>query len=588
MPLLQPWMITPYTPVGAGGDAGGSQSIHAWASRQQQQRQFEAEQQRLRDQAAENQRYQRGLLQNQQAQLSERQRQFDLSQKSVKDKEVSAAFDELNKALLSANQDQVDLAVQKLQRLGIDAQSAVAQVDQSAAPKAPESPKGPESPEAKQLERDVGLDETLAALDTSRGPATGNVLPEGATPVAPVAEAPKQEGAPAPKPPPGFDVDLSVPAELGARPGEQPFSGYQPAPQGPPPFNPFTGAAFAPPLQRPMPAPVSNFNPFTGSVRQQRPMGLPGAPLAARMQRGPQGIVIRDESGNVVAQYDPQAIRARAVEQASSTFESMVGESKTDEEKYAASIAKGVAANLIGQRGVDPLDAAKLAMQVYNKQLGRDTAEKVAGVKKPTGAFGGSMAADTGLENFDARIQSEARQIANNMSQRYKMPELQQAAHEGQQLLAKIRSKSGVSQNEAINSLVKMAQGSRPSDADRDFALRSGGAMNMWHTKVNSWINSGRLPEDFRQQIEAYANVLMAFNLEKQAAVMEKARANIMQNPFFGRLPPEVQQQYADWVAGHATGNFAPGKTVRGEGSTTAPPKKKSSKGEGDIMEGIE
>lgn len=521
-------LLTPPTPVSGGRGTPGSPNFSA---QRQQQRQFE-EQMKQRQLEAE----QRNALAQQQfglnqARLAQEQAQFEAQREVVRQKILEEARAELDAAMLSGNQDAVDVAVQKLRRLGEDITDATAQ---------PQQPLqgAPMSPEAAQLEKATGFQETMRALGGA--PATAGVL-QGQPP--PGNEQAPLQGQAAPSPPvrpPGFDFSPAPPpAALRAKPGEAPFSG----PPAPP--NAFTGAAFqVPPSEGPA---------LSHQVRE------PGVSLAGRMtQTGQSGLVVRDDSGNVVGQYDPEGIKRRAVQEVESTFAALEQEATTEEEARAARAAKGVSMNMIGQRSIDPKEAVRAGLNLYNRILGRDTAKTVAG--RGSGATGfsgkGSITEGSGLTNMDLRLQGEARQIANNMAQRYGVTGLNQAAHEGAQLAAKIDSPNAVSQNEAINTLVRLAQGSRPSDADREFTLKSGGQMNLWRTKVNGWIASGQLPPDFRRQIKEYANVLMAYNLELQAAIMERSMSSIRSNPVFGRLRPEDQEGFANWVGGHSTGDF--------------------------------
>jgi len=468
----------------------------------------------------------------------------------------AAAYDELLEAGRGNDPTRLRSAIYAAQAVGIGVDGAEdklrelesGQSDQQPGPPGQEQPgtKKPMSPEDQAIssELDKVRGDALKGLG-DQTPQPGESIGDGWE----VVETPPEAKTEAPAPAQWLTNEMEARGEIPVQPGPGMGMG----------LSPFTGLAPSPGEQALPPQ----------SMPQAGVGGLGGLSPAPAPQK-PRGMVAYDmDTGEPLGAIDHERGSARAAEKVGYVFDALGSNARNDKEKRAAAIAKDTAIRMLGQPGVTIEEAIAEGHKRYDHETGNDTAKSVArGGKEeesiPTGTYGGGFSQGTEIGQRELQLHDRAERMGKDMSGLHSVKNVNTAAAIGSQLLSQLKSGNSVSQNEVITHLIKMTQGAKSTDADRQFFLSSSGKLDQYELMFRRWAASGSLPPDFRKNIEAYVGLLQAHNLELKAAVYEKAYNRAMETVIFSGLPPELQEQFARQVANAAVGEGGGGR-LRGE-----------------------
>ncbi len=470
----------------------------------------------------------------------------------------AAAYDELLEASRGNDPTRLRSAIYAAQAVGIGvdgAEDKLRELESGQGAQQPAAPgqgqlgaEKPMTPEEKALsgELDQVKADAMKGLGGTETPQPGESIGDGWE----VVETPPEAKAEAPAPAQWLTDEMEARGEIPVQPGPGMGLGMG--------LSPFTGQA---------PSPGEQALPPPGTP-QVGIGGLGGLSPAPAPQ--PRGMIAYDmDTGEPLGPIDHERGSARAAEKVGYVFDALGSNARNDKEKRAAAIAKDTAIRMLGQPGVTIEEAIAEGHKRYDHETGNDTAKSVArGGKEeegiPTGAYGGGFTEGTGIGPRELQLHDRAERMGKDMSGLHSVKNVNGALGIGGQLLSQLKSGNSVSQNEVITHLIKMTQGAKSTDADRQFFLSSSGKLDQYELMFRRWAASGSLPPDFRKNIEAYVGLLQAHNLELKAAVYEKAYNRAMETVIFSGLPPELQEQFARQVANAAVGEGGGGR-LRGE-----------------------
>jgi len=377
-----------------------------------------------------------------------------------------------------------------------------------------------------------------------------------APPQAPLPQAPPAGPRPAPMPQ-GPPAPMAGPAA--------------PMPQGPP--SPMAG--------QPVPMPPGPPAPMGGQPKElpegppgPQPLGLTGP--AGMVNSAPAPLQILDRHGNVVGQFNMLAAEARIRGRLNEAFAPLEQHAGNDpERKRAAALAKDTATSLAVQGTVSVKDAIERGNALYDKAVANSTAARVArggrddAPADPGG--GGSIASIFGSEG----LPTEKRWIYTMAAQeRHKLAGLKKTKDLGDHLKTLGTLQVSAAQNTGVGDLGAVRQmvlltDQRISDADLRLALESGGQFNVLHAKLKSWVDGGKLPEGYMDQVRAYVGAQKSGLMRLQADLVEEARNMVLNDPVTSQLSPEDQEIFIRAAVGTVSGKQPKPKAKTG-GSTSA------------------
>ncbi len=296
---------------------------------------------------------------------------------------------------------------------------------------------------------------------------------------------------------------------------------------------------------------MRNYDPVLGVAGAGAMSGEAGGATAGVDIQEPAGkgkFVIKDKSGIAVHSYDEPLELAKSRMIMNSAMGGLKEAARTDRERTAAEAAVNAAADLVpaGATLEQYATAAKFGLDMYGKAVAgqgyRRTYEPAKG--------GGGPASTNVPTRLALKVGDQAltayNMIHDNIAQDQAVKganERYQSIQRGMSLL-KASSEGGMSEHAALKEYLNSISGKVVTDTELDKMLGSAGAWQKWLYQANQYLDSGRMPENFKRQLEGMLVKIGASAERTLDAAAENARNQFLNLPL--GMAPDDQEALAD------------------------------------------
>jgi hypothetical protein len=497
-----------------------------------------------------------------------------------KRKEVNGALQQLETAVANGWQDQVDLAVNKLRRLGVSSDQLDGLMNQYQASEDAAAAKELTAKELTGEEKqiDEGLD---GVVDEINKEGTLKIDSPSRQPLAtdPVRRAEDES----------IEQGLNqVVDEVNA--GGLQISGYA-APRPPGRMPP--GMALPPPAQSPQVAPEGRqLPPRIQEMKVRRPPGFGMAPPSRRMappQPAPEqrGVVIKGEDGRVLSRIDPKGVQGRLSARVERGMSSLfMGATEGSPENIAATKATGYATGLLGAHDITTREAVEMGHKFYAQERARqiqlqgiEAKNKRARIVAGSGGLGQTGTDNLSVEDF--KLYDRIYRTSKEQGSKYSIQKFIEADHKINQIIGGLES-DAFGQKAALGELIHIITDARATDQDRDFVLGAKGELTKYEQKLNDYVKQGEVPKHFVASIRAYLLKLKAAGSRVRTEVWNNTQNLMGGDPLLSRVSPHTAAQYMEWAPNVAIGGSGEGE---GEGAGSG---KQGGKGDSSLKDMLE
>jgi hypothetical protein len=294
-------------------------------------------------------------------------------------------------------------------------------------------------------------------------------------------------------------------------------------------------------LGRPMPGPIDTNAPYNVGTDTGKPGGPPkalqdfmsdayGVAPLPQQQLGGGRHVFKDQQGNVVAEVDLPAIRARHQESLNAALTPILDGAKTPAEKQAAQQALGFATKAVDSGQYSWKEAANEAIKFYQSSVGE------AGKTARSGVSGQ-------LQQLRAANQ-QADHIIGQVARDARLPAMNDAERDLQGTVDALGTNSGPGDVIALRKLLKSIEG-RATDADYTSMVNSSGWLNKF-MNIPDNVLEGRLTPEVIAEVKSNVQLgLQAISARKKAAAEQAAHSMEQALPY---LDDDTQRKLANRV----------------------------------------
>jgi hypothetical protein len=304
----------------------------------------------------------------------------------------------------------------------------------------------------------------------------------------------------------------------------------------------------------------------------------------ARVEASKPGYRLRDKQGNVVFEFDPNAAFGMRDKSTLSAIGRLGAAARDDEEARAAGIAFGTAQDLIAG-GTPKPEAYKQAAEAYRFELDR------LGKVRRYGSGGGAAAGPKGLTRFDLSQRSaafnQAFGLTKDIESRYKVAEINEAMNQAGTIGETVNKESGLSQTVALNKVVNMLQGSRPTDKDRTNIERAAGRLNEIETKIRQWTAGGTLPPDMIRELKGLASTISQLNQRRKAEISGIVGNTVRKTKIIPFKDDAEREDTAKALQGMVAGETGEPPQAPAQTQTPARPKKTKQQEVDDLLKSM-
>lgn len=288
------------------------------------------------------------------------------------------------------------------------------------------------------------------------------------------------------------------------------------------------------------------------------------APLSQQQAAPAQGggrHVFRDKDGNVVAEVDLPAIRARHMDSLGAALDPILTGAKTPAEKQAAEQARGFAVKAVDSGEYSWKEAANKAVDFYQRSVGEAGKTSRAGLGND-------------FRQLHASNQ-QADHILGQVARDSKLPAMNLAEQDLRGTIGALGTGSGTGDVIAIRKLLKAIEG-RATDADYQSVINSSGWVNRFLNLPENVLEGRLTPEVIAQIKQNVEGQLQQISRDKATAAQKAADLMEQSLPYLG---DDVQKQLAQRNYDYFYGN--------GSSRSGTPSKPSSSPSDDDLVKGM-
>lgn len=557
--------VTPYTAVGAGHRGGGASFANSIN---------QAKQQKVSE----------GYLANTQHQTEQNDKRFG-------QKEVDQARERLDGALMSGNQDAVELAANNLRAVATRYGYSLTETRSDAQLKS-----GVTTPVGKQEAFGDGSDEHPFDVDAyDAAQAKGEVTNGSSDKVNAEADARiNSELAQQPNPFTGGVPGGSLPAnDPEGRPIDRESPGYKAImaaakrqeAEAPPGFydtieakrggdlmrSGGTAPAQAPGVPATMP-PVRTPGGSLPAASAAEPPGTSEAPIRGYSLNGPDGKPIYSVAPNDIAGRQRQRVGA--------VFEGLASKTQDPNELKWLAQAQAEAEKLVGIMSLD--EAVKTGLAHYVGQMNsRDKLAMVEANHKPRfGGGGGAPAMASGVVGGKegqvlGQLSDDELQLIQHFKANSRFPAMEEADRGARAALNSLNSSNPSSQFFAIRQLIQSMSGKTVGAKEEGFYSRMSGLADEIANKFNMAAGEEMTPE-YRDKVKILLQEMASYYANERADLGKQA-ASYYEGRMQDRADGEYVARHKPYVEGAFTGIYPSSPSSRSAPGKAAPPKAKKS-----------